>query len=179
MTACILKILPSRRSTANVSHHSSRWHGWIRWSHTLATLARRLVLARATELRVSDAEEFGECVCGFWGEIAIGAQVGFDDLRSGLVRIVNDRGRLVAFRVAAAEHTFHRHVEPRCEARDVVSVRFAGTVFDSRQSRCRDAGLVCNVTQTQAQLLATPAYRSSQLFCVDQCLCRSSHKLYL
>lgn len=65
--------------------------------------------------------------------------------------------------VAMMHYAFNRHIEPRCQTRDIVRVRFAGPVFDARQGRGGNSRLVRDVAQTQAPLFTTPTNRSAQL----------------
>src|SRR5688500_48717 len=60
----------------------------------LAASTRRFAFG-LTELRVRDAEQLRKSFCRLRCQLAIGAQVRFDDLRRRFVRIVNDGVRIV------------------------------------------------------------------------------------
>src|SRR5258708_40322701 len=60
-----------------------------------------------------------------------------------------------------------RHIQPRRQTSNVVSVRFTGSIFNPRQGRGGDSCQVSHVTQTQALLLAATTYRPAQLRCID------------
>ena len=61
----------------------------------------------------------------------------------------------------------NRHVQPGGQTRDVVSVRFTGSVLNPRQGRGGDSGQIGNVAQAQALLFAATADRAAQLRCID------------
>src|SRR5207248_2337111 len=85
----------------------------------LPLIAPAGVFAGVAELGVGDAEEFGEGFGGLFAQVAVGAEVRFDDVGRGLLREIDDSLCAVSVVCAARHDALHWHVEPAGQPRDV------------------------------------------------------------
>jgi hypothetical protein len=83
------------------------------------------------------------------------------------VRIINDWFGIRRAAMAVMHHALDRHIQPRRQTRDVVSVRFTRSVFNPRQGRGGNSRQIGDVPQAQALLLASTTYGAAQLRCID------------